>query len=45
MNFVNNEEYALKEELQATLSRSTDRRVRISLLLKLLQQELHHDDE
>lgn len=35
-------EQALAEELQAALSRSADRTVRIALLLKLLQQELRH---
>ncbi len=37
------EDQALTAELQTTLSRSTDRRVRISLLLKLLQQELQQE--
>lgn len=37
-------EQALAEELQATLSRSADRTVRISLLLKLLQQELRQEN-
>ena len=37
-------EQALAQELQATLSRSPDRRMKIALLLKLLQQELRQEN-
>ena len=36
--------YNLEEEIGTTLSKTEDRRVRISVLLKLLQQEIQHEN-